>query len=143
MTLTGLTSDYLSDGRPISQIISHAATPPAIAANEKSYNALSSAYKQLNAPFGAFAQDALGVSTKGVTDSDSEYQEWDAQLTACQNLRQPLATDIDQLLNGASFAGSYDTGTAQSDLTQAKALLSQMKRLSSSSTPPSKTVCSG
>jgi hypothetical protein len=143
MTLTGLTSDYLSDGRPISQIIKSSAMPAAIAANKQSYTALSTAYKQLQAPFGKFAQEALNISTTGVTEADSEYDQWDAQLTACQNLRQPLATNIDELLNGAAFAGSYDSATAASDLSQANALLKDMKKLDtdSSGAPPSKTLC--
>ena len=143
MTLTGLKSDYLSDGRPISQIIDRSATPRAIADNEWTYDALSSAYKQLNAPFGEFGQDALSVSTNAVTEPDSEYEAWDAQLTACQSLRQPLATGIDELLNGASFAGRFNEFTALSDLFQAQRLLRDIQELKHSSTPPSRTVCFG
>jgi len=142
MTLAGLKSDYLSDGRPISQIISRQATPRAIGANELTYDALSSAYKQLQAPFGEFGQDALNISTNGVKESDTEYQAWDAQLTACQNLRQPLATNIDELLNGASFNDSFSERTAISDLFQADALLRDIQALKHSPTPPSHTVCS-
>jgi hypothetical protein len=142
LTLSGLKSDYLSDGRPISQILDRQGTPRAIAENEAGYDALSSAYKQLNAPFGEFSQDALMVSTKAVTEPNSEYEAWDTQLTACQSLRQPLATNIDELLNGASFAGRFDARTALSDLSQAQALLRDIQQLGSSSSPPSQTVCS-
>jgi hypothetical protein len=119
------------------------ATPRAIRDNELTYDALSSAYKQLNAPFGEFGQDTLSVSTKGVTEPDPEYQAWDAQLAACQNLRQPLATGIDELLNGASFADSFNARTAWSDLFEAQALLRDIRELKGSSAPPSRTVCSG
>jgi hypothetical protein len=88
LTLTGLKSDYLSDGRPISQILDRQSTPRAIADDEGTYDALSAAYKQLNAPFGEFGQDALMVSTKAVTEPTPEYEAWDAQLSACQSLRQ-------------------------------------------------------
>jgi hypothetical protein len=142
MTLTGLKSDYLSDGRPISQIVDRQATPRAIADNELIYDALSTAYKQLQAPFGKFGQDALSVSTRGVTEADPEYEAWDAQITVCQNLRQPLATNIDELLNGASFAGRLDARTALSDLFQADALLRDIQELKGSTIPPSHTVCS-
>jgi hypothetical protein len=60
----------------------------AIADDELGYDTLSAVYKQLNAPFGAFAQDARNISTNAVTEPDPEYKAWDAQLTACQNLRQ-------------------------------------------------------
>ncbi|HEX4108255.1 MAG TPA: hypothetical protein VHX88_08995 [Solirubrobacteraceae bacterium] len=142
MTLTGLKSDYVSDGRPISQILDRQATPPAIAANEQLYDDLSSAYKQLNAPFGEFGQDALNISTKAVTEPNSEYQAWDAQLNGCQSLRQPVATQIDEMLNGASFAGRFDAFTASSELSLAQALLSDIQELKSSSTPPSHGLCS-
>jgi hypothetical protein len=142
LTLTGLKSDYLSDGRPISQILSRQATPPAIAGNELIYDALSSAYKQLNAPFGEFAQDALGVSTGAATEPNAEYEAWDGQLTACQNLRQPLATEIDELMNGASFAGKFNVLNASLDLLQAESLLRDIEQLKGSATPPSRTICS-
>jgi hypothetical protein len=87
MTLTGLKSDYLSDGRPISQIIDERATPRAIAHNERIYDALSSVYKQLNAPFGEFGQDALNVSTKAVTEPTSE-----PQCPTCSGVRRCCAT---------------------------------------------------
>ena len=78
-----------------------------------------------------------------MTEPDSEYEAWDAQLTACQSLRQPLATGIDELLNGASFAGKFNEFTALSDLFQAQRLLRDIQELKHSSTPPSRTVCSG
>jgi hypothetical protein len=142
MALTGLRSDYLSDGRPISQIIDRHATPRAIAANELTYDALSSAYKQLQAPFGEFGQDALDVSTSAVTEPSSTYEAWDAQLTACQNLRQPLATGIDELLNGAAFGGGFNERSAFSDLFEARALLRDIHELKHASQPPSHTLCS-
>ncbi|HTU95504.1 MAG TPA: hypothetical protein VMF14_06655 [Solirubrobacteraceae bacterium] len=142
MTLTGLRSDYLSDGRPISQIVDRQATPRPIADDEGIYDALSSAYKQLNAPFGEFAQDALNISTGAVTKSDAQYEAWDAQLAACQALRQPLATDIDKMLNGASFGGGFNSREAWSDLLQSDRLLRDIQGLQHASTPPSHPACS-
>jgi hypothetical protein len=142
MTLAGLRSDYLSDGRPISQIIDRRSAPRAIASNEFTYDALSSAYKQLNAPFGDFAQDALNISTSAVTKPDAQYQAWDAQLAACQALRQPLATDIDRMLNGASFGGGFNARAAWSDLLGAEVLLRDIQHLEHAPFPPSHTVCS-
>ena len=77
-----------------------------------------------------------------MTKPDTQYQAWDAQLAACQALRQPLATDIDRMLSSASFGGRFDTRAAWSDLLQAGALLRDVQSLEHAPFPPSHTVCS-
>jgi hypothetical protein len=124
------------------QILNRQATPRAIAGNELIYDALSSAYKQLNAPFGEFARMRWASRRRRATEPNAEYEAWDAQLTACQNLRQPLATEIDELLNGASFAGNFNVLNASSDLLQAESLLRDIEQLKGSATSPSRTICS-
>ena len=64
--LLGLKDDYADDGRAISQIMTPAATPSPIKADPAGYDALSAAYKQLDAPFGEFGRDSLMVSTRAV-----------------------------------------------------------------------------
>lgn len=76
------------------------------------------------------------------TYSDAQYQAWDTQLAACQALRQPLATDIDRMLSGASFGGGFDTRAAWSDLLRAEVLLRDVQGLEHAAVPPSHIVCS-
>jgi hypothetical protein len=59
LSLLGLSDDYTPDGRAISQIMTPADTPAPIAADPSGYDALSTAYKQLDAPFGEFGRDSL------------------------------------------------------------------------------------
>ena len=98
--------DYTEDGRALSQIMTAAATPAAIGTDPTDYDALSAAYKQLDAPFGQFALDGLAVSSGAVASSspgDGVYKAWDDQLAACEALRAPLASTIDTDLWDAAF----------------------------------------
>ncbi|HXO08061.1 MAG TPA: hypothetical protein VN880_08515 [Solirubrobacteraceae bacterium] len=148
MSMLDLTDDYAPDGRAISQIMDPSDMPPAIAANTSDYDALSNAYKQLNAPFGEFGRDSLQVSTRAVSTSssgDATYQAWDSQLAACEALRSPLVSQINTLLNNAAFEPSFtiDPATAQSLTEQANELISDMSQLDGMSTPPNFNVCGG
>ena len=60
MSILRLRDDYDWDGRAISEITDPTALPAPIAADPADFMALSSAYKQLDAPFGSF-----GLSAKG------------------------------------------------------------------------------
>jgi hypothetical protein len=60
-----LSDDYTPDGRAISQIMTPADTPAPIAADPSDYDALSTAYKQLDAPFGEFGRDSLLLGSWG------------------------------------------------------------------------------
>ncbi|MGZ4216749.1 MAG: hypothetical protein ACXVHB_00920 [Solirubrobacteraceae bacterium] len=147
LSLLGLSDDYTEDGRAIAQIMTPAATPAPIAADPTDYDALSSAYKQLDAPFGEFGRDSLMVSTKAVSTSspsDSVYQAWDAQLAACQALRTPLVSQMDNLMHNATFNGAaIDAITAQSLTEQANELITDMRQLNADATPPNYDLCGG
>jgi len=147
LSLLGLSDDYTEDGRAIAQIMTPASTPAPIAADPADYDALSSAYKQLDAPFGEFGRDSLMVSTKAVSTSssgDSVYQAWDAQLAACQALRTPLVSQIDTFLHNAAFSGTaINQITAQSLTEQANELITDMRQLNADSSPPNFNLCGG
>lgn len=148
LTLLGLKDDYADDGRAISQIMTPAATPSTIKADPAGYDALSAAYKQLDAPFGEFGRDSLMVSTRAVATSsrdDATYRAWDAQLAACQAVRTPLVAQIDALLNNAAFRTGFTINPiiAQSLTQQADDLVTDMGQLNGDSTPPSFNVCGG
>ena len=142
-----MSDDYTEDGRAIAQIMTPAATPASIATDPADYDALSSAYKQLDAPFGEFGRDSLMVSTKAVSTSssgDSTYQAWDAQLAACQALRTPLVAQMDNLMHNATFNGAaIDPITAQSLTEQANELITDMRQLNADATPPNFDLCGG
>lgn len=147
LSLTGLKDDYSDDGRVISQILASGKTPPAIAADAPDFDALATANKQLDAPFGQFAKDALTVSTNAVATTspgDATYKAWDAQLAACENLRAPLAQQIDTALWNAAFnASAIVPETFQALTAQANTLVTNMHELSGLALPPRYTICSG
>jgi hypothetical protein len=143
-----LADDYSDDGRAISQIMTSGGTPPAIAGDTSDYDALSAAYKQLDAPFGQFGRDSLQVSTKAAASSspgDGVYQAWDSQLAACQALRTPLVSQINSMLNSAAFnpAFTIDPLVAQSLTAQANQLVTDMVQLNGAATPPNYNLCGG
>jgi hypothetical protein len=148
LALAGLSDDYTEDGRAISQIMSGTATPAAIAADPTDYDALSSAYKQLDAPFGQFGIDSLQVSTKAVattSQGDDTYRDWDAQLAACQAARTPLVSEIDAVLHNAAFAPGFSINpfVAQALTAQANSLTTDVSELDASATPPRELLCRG
>jgi hypothetical protein len=148
LTLLGLKDDYTEDGRAISQIMTPAATPAAIRNDPADYDALSSAYKQLDAPFGNFGRDSLMVSTKAVATSspgDITYRAWDQQLAGCEALRAPLVAQMDALLQSAAFKPGFliNPFFAQSLTQQADDLVTDMHELQGDSTPPPFNVCLG
>ncbi len=148
LSLTGLSDDYTPDGRAISQIMTTADTPSPIKNDENDYDSLSTAYKQLDAPFGEFGRDSLMVSTKAVSSSspnDGTYNAWNAQLAACEALRTPLVSQINSMLNSAAFNSAFMINplTAQSLTEQANELVTDMAQLNSSATPPNYDLCGG
>jgi len=148
LSLVGLRDDYTEDGRAISQIMTSPATPAGIASDPADYDALSAAYKQLDAPFGEFALDGLAVSSGAVATSssgDAVYKAWDAQLAACEALRTPLAGTIDGDLWDAAFQPAYtiDVTAFQALTAQADTLISDMHALRGISLPPDYLLCGG
>src|SRR5262249_30700219 len=65
LNLVGLKDDYVHDGRVVNEILEGYAVPPA-AKKSLGFKALAAAYKQLNAPFGAFAMATLKSSSKAL-----------------------------------------------------------------------------
>jgi len=101
MALTGLTDDYVEDGRVLTEALQPWAIPPALLGTTP----LATLYEQLNAPFGQFGMDTLEASTKAIEGSDSSYETFDSQLTALTAERNALAQKIDTALHDAAFEG--------------------------------------
>ena len=100
--LTGLKDDYQSDGRVVTQILSHpnsALAAPGVAS-------LGACYKQLNSSVGQFGAFTLQASTAAVessTPGDAEYRTVNAALTALDRTRDVLAQHIKDRLEAAAF----------------------------------------
>ena len=145
LALLGLPTDYEMDGRAIAQLMRHSGPGNDVLRHPGTYDALASAYKQLNAPVGAFGHYSEIVSTTGSESSspgDTIATGFDRQLTACQVRRDALAGDMKAMLGGAFFGGTaIDNHVARQEIGRADELIAEMRSLSRMSTPPSFTVC--
>jgi hypothetical protein len=102
--LVGLKDDYTSDGRVITEDLTQVSanlSSPAI-------EALSTAYKQLNASVGQFGTATLVAATSAIVSSgpgDSRYLAITNALRTLEQGRDPLATRIKDELAAAEFDG--------------------------------------
>jgi hypothetical protein len=107
LTLLGLSDDYQTDGRTITQIANENALPVSLRVHHPSIQRLAAVYKQLMASFGSFSMDTLVASTRGMssgnTASDQQYLDTKAAIDSITNDRNTLAAQIRTGLNGAEF----------------------------------------
>ncbi len=130
LALTGIRDSYQGDGRVITQALQPGATPASLWANLSLAESLGDAYKKINAPFGAFAQAMLDVSTCALPADDATYGSLEASIAALVTTRDTLAAQIRSGLDAAQFAGvPLDTTTADSWIMQAQTLLGQAAAL--------------
>ena len=132
LELAGLKDDYVHDGRVISEILQGYAVPQALKISG-SFVSLAQMYKQLNAPFGAFAMATLRSSSKALASNDandSTYNSIEGQIQFLTTQRDALVAQMIGLLNGAEFNGqSFSDAQAQSLIAQGQALLNQANGL--------------
>jgi hypothetical protein len=109
MYLTGLTDDYIQDGRVITEVLTnpnHALSRPKVAS-------LGACYKQLNSSVGQFGNFTLQASTAAVessTPGDAKFKLVNAALTGLEQVRDALAIQIKDDLNAAAFSDTTING---------------------------------
>jgi hypothetical protein len=132
LELVGLKDDYVHDGRVVSENLQGYALPKALK-KSTSFVSLAQMYKQLNAPFGAFAMATLSSSTKALASNDANdatYNSIEGQIQSLTAQRDALAAQMIGLLNGAEFNGqSFSDAQAQSLIAQGQSLLDQANGL--------------
>lgn len=123
LKLTGLTDDYLSDGRVIGQILAN--EPAALTATDE----LAAAYRAINSSVGEFATATLIADTRaqatGSATDDEQFADEQAALMRLANARDALASDMKGLLAAAAAGTVPDTGKIHGDLGKARALLNR------------------
>ncbi len=106
MMLTGLTDDYQHDGRVITELLDESALPGSLKTHKGTLEALGQVYKQINAPFGQLAKNTLQISTYAITSNtpgDAVYNRLENLITATTVVRDVLASQIKQIVEGAEF----------------------------------------
>jgi hypothetical protein len=145
LSLLGLQSSYVQDGRALAELMKRRAQPDGVREDPFGYVGLATVYKQLDAAVGQFGHDSEIVSTAAAESSspgDAIARGFDQQLSACQVERDSLAERIKSALDGAAFHGHpVSPGDAFRLSVQGLALIGQMHYLSTLSTPPDHTVC--
>jgi hypothetical protein len=128
--LTGLTDDYQSDGRVITQALS--SVPAALAATAD----LATGYTQINSSVGQFATDTLIADTKALASgsgaNDSAYKSEQARLTGLAKDRDAVATTIKQVLAAAAAGQMPNHGQIVSGQAHVKELLTRAQQLATS-----------
>jgi hypothetical protein len=132
LNLVGLKDDYIHDGRLISEILEGYSRPLAVK-QSGSFIALAQTYKQLNAPFGAFAMDTLKSSTFALASNDAgdaTYNSVEGQIQSLTSQRDSVSTQMKALLEGAAFNGqAFSDSQAQALIAQGQSLLAQANAL--------------
>jgi hypothetical protein len=131
LTLLGLKDDYVGDGRVVTEALAGFATPLQLRLHRGTFQRLAAAYKQLNAPFGAFSMSALTISSQALASGDSTnddvYNQKEQAIADWTSERDALATTIKNVLFDSEFNGkTLDVGQAMSLTNQANALINEI-----------------
>ena len=109
LALLGLQDDYVHDGRVLIDQLYDWAVPQSLIAHRETLRRLGEAYKQLNAPFGAFSMSMLQASTRAIESSstdDTVYASTENQISTMTAARDALAVQMRAALDGAAFGGA-------------------------------------
>jgi len=140
LMLLGLTDSYIHDGRVITEPLHDWALPHALRERREELAELGRVYKQLNAPFGRFAQHMLAASTvalkSGSDSDDSEYEMTQGRIRGLTAQRAALAGQMKSLLNAAAQGQSINRRTADGLIEQGEALIASARRLAPSLPSP-------
>jgi hypothetical protein len=130
LSLLGLRDTYVHDGRALTEAIEESAQPVPLRGHTNTLSELSSLFKQINAPFGQLAQDALAVSTAALvsnTPSDARYTTLQQLIAGWVARRDTLADAIKTLLTNATFGNDkISEGDAKRLVSDARALLQEV-----------------
>jgi arylsulfatase A-like enzyme len=130
LQLVGLSDSYELDGRVITEALDSKAHERSLLRHRETLERLGAAYKQMNAPFGAFGKAALVASTRALTGDDATYAAVEEDLGQLTAERDAIAAEIRTALNAAAFGGqSIDERQARGWIEEAESLIERAARL--------------
>jgi hypothetical protein len=122
--LLGLPIPGYTDGRVLFEAISPSALPSSLTTNAAQVDQVATAYKEINAPLGAFAQSALQWSTQAALDAGTpEGIVEDQRLADLVQRRDALAPELQSVVNGAVEGKPFDPVYTETLLQQVKVLM--------------------
>jgi hypothetical protein len=127
LELTGLSDDYVHDGRVITEILDAKAVPQSLRAHRETLQRLGAAYKQINAPLGRFGLDVIEINDAAVrSTTDARYAELSGVVQQLGADRDAIAGQMRTLLEQAAFGNAaINEQDAKSLIAQADALLAR------------------
>ncbi len=130
LSLLGLRDDYLHDGRVLLEPLHAVAVPASLRAHRATLLRLGAAYKQLNAPFGAFSRATLVASTRALKSGDpagdATYTTIENRISSLTAARDALAAQIRAALEAAAFGGqALNEQQAKRYIDQAETLIKE------------------
>jgi hypothetical protein len=133
LSILGLADSYVNDGRVITQILDDQSLSRGL--DDRVATQLGDAYKQVNAPFGAFGHDTLIASTAALKSADElTYDTIESKIANLTFRRDALAGTIRSALDAAEFGNSrIDEDQARDWIQQAQHLLDEAHTLATSS----------
>jgi hypothetical protein len=140
-SILGLTDDYTTDGRVLTEILSSSDYNSALSGNLGTIEQLGQAYKSITSPFDTFGQCVISASTyalpAGAGDpNDSVYTSTEAAIVSMTATQQSLISQIKSALWSAEFGGTaISTAQAQTWITEAQNLVAQCNALLATETP--------
>jgi len=123
MHLLGLSTDYQPDGRVITQALTRHIDRQG---NGASFTELGDVYKQLNAPYGAFARSLILASTRGIKADDATYLRTERAIQQLAARRDALAAQMKDVLGGSA------SGHAEQLIRRGRGLLEAAEELAGS-----------
>jgi len=124
LALLGLKDSYEPDGRVITEALKGEARPHGLDAHRETVERLGAAFKQMNAPFGAFGMAALRASTRALTSDDATYAAVEEQIGSLTAERDAAAAEIRTALHAAAAAGeAIDERQAKAWISEAQSLI--------------------
>jgi hypothetical protein len=113
MTLVCLKDAYPYEGRALLEDIQDSALPRSVARGRAAWIALGRAYKQLNAPVGAFGSAAIEVSTAAIRGDDRQYQQLEGALETLVAERDQVVVRVQPVLDELPGCGQASASPAE------------------------------
>jgi hypothetical protein len=103
LALLGLKDDYVHDGRVLAEWMDDKGLPQGIRQRRENFVELAETYKQLNAPLGELGRASMKYANRSVTDVDTVYARYLAEIAEITTARDQLAGAIKAALDAAAF----------------------------------------
>jgi hypothetical protein len=131
LSLVGLKDTYVHDGRVLTEAVDENVQPVRLRGHTETLRELARVFKQINAPFGQLAANALKISTfalaSGDPSNDAIYTTLSNKLLGWTAQRNAIAHEMRAMLDGAAFNDEvFDEVRGRELVAEAQTLLDEV-----------------